>query len=86
MVTVFSNILQQEKICGLWRGMTPVSITNDRKLNEIIICFDFLMTFAIKKELWSYRDKFLFILNLALDYINTQTRFMRFIVHYTYLR
>lgn len=26
MVTVFTNILQQERLFGLWRGMIPVSI------------------------------------------------------------
>lgn len=37
MFTVFSTILQQEHIRGLWRGMTPVSIqpTNQMR-NEII--------------------------------------------------
>lgn len=27
MVTIFTNILQQEHLFGLWRGMVPVSIS-----------------------------------------------------------
>lgn len=26
MVTIFNNIIQQEHLRGLWKGMTPVSI------------------------------------------------------------